>query len=592
MCGISGIVAPNAKRYLSRSKKMASSLAHRGPDGTNIEIFENCILSQNALRIIDLTETGKQPMHSKTSGACVTFNGEIYGYKEIKEKLNYKFVTSSDTEVILALYDLFEEASVKKLPGMFAFAIWDDKKQKLFCARDRFGEKPFFYSFGPAGEFIFASEIKAILASRLVNPILDLNSVSHYLKYLYVPPNKTIYKNIFVLPPGHSLTFQKTKIEIQKYWQLPPEDGQISLSDAVSEFRELLDSSVKKQLISDVPLGVFLSGGLDSSTIVAIASKYKTHLKTFSLGFEEGRDELPYAKEVAKKFETDHKILTPPKTEIAELFIKMQEIYDEPFADSSNIPTYILSKLARKEVTVALSGDGGDELLGGYSHYLPVSKMDDVSLLFNLLSNLKMPFPKSVRTYIKAADYKKNFSSKIEAHEHQRSYFSNIDLINLQLQSVPAQKESDMLKWDIKSYLPGDILVKTDRASMSNSLEIRSPFLDKDVAEFCLKLPLNLKLSKTKDKLLLREAFEKSWPKSVRTRGKLGFGAPVSKWLKLPKMQILKKEYLKNKNKKIFTLFPYDTIQQYIMEDNYQTWIMLTFSVWLEKHDYSVASRF
>jgi asparagine synthase (glutamine-hydrolysing) len=306
MCAISGIVAKDSKRFRRELALMVESLDHRGPDGNGTFFFKNCAISNNRLAIVDLS-TGDQPMLSPKKNTGLVFNGEIYGYQEIKDKLRgYKFTTTSDTEVVLALYEKYGYQMAEKLPGMFALAIWDEKKDELICFRDRFGEKPFYYARGKNGEFIFASEIKAILKTGLVRPIIDPASLSHYLQYLYVPKDKSIYSNIHVLPPAHGLVFSKGKLKIWKYWAPGKITQQYNLDEAAEHFEILFRQAVSRQLIADVPVGALLSGGLDSSSVIAIASQQKANLSTFSFGFEGGRNELSYAREAAKKYKTNH----------------------------------------------------------------------------------------------------------------------------------------------------------------------------------------------------------------------------------------------------------------------------------------------
>ncbi len=586
MCGILGIVTTNPeKERIART--MAQSIAYRGPDAKGFENFTHCILGHCRLSIVDLS-TGAQPMFNHTGDVALTFNGEIYGYKDIKNKLSYPFKTTSDTEVILALYEKYGSDLTPHLPGMFAFAIWDEKKQTLFAARDRFGEKPFYYAHGKNGEFIFSSEIKAILASGLVDPEIDPDSVSHYLRKLYVHPYKTIYKNIHTLPPAHSLVYQDGKTEIKKYWHLPEVRNDISLEDALPEFKRLLTHAVEKQLVADVPVGAFLSGGLDSTTIVGLASQFTKKIKTFSFGFEGTKNELGFAKMASDAFQTEHYELHDHQHNIADLIMKMTTVYDEPFADSSNISTYLVSELAAQHVKVALTGDGGDELLGGYGWYKSLIGIKNKkpfdshakSLLFKVLAKgamrLNLKNKVDIISESRRLHYSLNYSDIISAHRSSNVYFKE----NI-LPHTPDFKildtVDDALRDDIEDYMPGDILVKIDRASMAHSLELRSPFLDVPFAEFAASLPFSLKLNKDEDKILLRKAFADMWPEEIRKRGKLGFGAPVSLWLKKPEVQALVREYLGDKNKKI-----YQYVSPDIKHSDYKTWILLTLSLWLE----------
>lgn len=620
MCGIAGIVAENSKRYEVRLRGMTEKLTHRGPDAEGFYFFENCALGHRRLSIIDL-KTGDQPMTIDnivssqdprfrfSAGAldasklAVVFNGEIYGYKEIKKQLSdYKFQTTSDTEVILALYQKYGEEMMPYLPGMFAFALWDDREQKLFCARDRFGEKPFYYARGKNEEFIFASEIKAIIASGLINPVLDLKSIACYLKHLYIYPTRTTYRNVYILPAGHKLIWKNGKVKIERYWRLPAVDKKITLDEATSVFKDLLNKAVQRQLVADVPLGALLSGGLDSSTIVAIASKFKPKIKTFSFAFRDSINEAPFAREIAIKYDTDHIELFDDREDLGELLIKMQEIYDEPFGDSSNIPTYLISKLARRHTKVVLTGDGGDELFGGYGWYKPFLYINSNGGAF-LRSELARFVSRALRRIsgsnlllqkVMGARFKKEFSSAIEVHlVGENVILSNKEIGDLGLEGFdekmsyqPGWQETndlnDIFRCDLENYITGDILVKTDRASMANGLELRAPFLDIDFASFCVSLPYQLKVSKESDKIILRRAVGDLWTRSIGKRAKQGFGAPIAKWLNDKSVAALKEDYLRNPKRKIFDIISFGAVQSLSAKNNYKTWALLNLSLWLE----------
>lgn len=606
MCGITGIVAKNSREYQNRIEKMVQALAHRGPDENGIVYYENCALGHTRLSIIDLS-SGKQPMVGNNSYIAITFNGEIYGYNSIKDELSdYPFKTKSDTEIILALYEKYGRDMLPKLPGMFAFAIWNDEKGELFAARDRFGEKPFYYALGNNGELVFASEIKAILASELVKPVLDSESLNHYLKRLYVHPHKTIYKNIFSLPPACSLSFKDNSIKIDRYWKLPEINQNISIDEAKEKFEYLLDQAVQKQMVSDVPLGVFLSGGLDSSTVVALASKYKKDLMTISFGFD-GYSELPYAQEISNIYNTNHIELHDDNIDIADLLMEMQNIYDEPFADSSNIPTYLISKLARKHATVMLGGDAGDELLAGYTTwYRPLYYMKEFKKKSPLSLNLEFYFNYLLDRLFKIKDndfiYKrtglslaKNYETLEQAHYTRNTFYNSEQIKNIALYDFKENSETDkfrhnsfdeVLKADIENYMAGDILVKTDRAAMASALELRAPFLDVDFASFCISLPYSLKINKERDKVILREVFENKWGESVRKRSKAGFGAPVSSWLKRDSLSKLKHNYLDDREQKIFKFISFEASREFVLRNDYHSWILLVLAIWMDKHEF------
>jgi asparagine synthase (glutamine-hydrolysing) len=606
MCGIAGIVAPEARSYADALQRMVDRLGHRGPDGPGQYCFDRCALGHTRLSIVDL-RCGQQPMLSPIAPVGITFNGEIYGYKPIRSSLeaNFPFRTTSDTEVVLALYERHGPQLLAHLPGMFAFALWDDAAQELLCARDRCGEKPFYYAFGPQGELIFASEIKALLASGLIVPVLNTDAVAHYLKYLYVHPHQTIYQNIHTLPPAHMLRYKDGKLTVERYWRLPPVNEQIGLSEATEQFRQLFDQAVAKQLVADVPVGAFLSGGLDSTSIVAAASRHQACLQSFSFGFESAVNELPFAREVARQYGTEHTELADDRADLAELLVTMQTVYDEPFADSSNIPTYLIARQARRHVKVVLTGDGGDELLGGYSWYKPLLHMqgrnaDRAWWLFmlraanQLATRLGRPHQRFLHERIGGVVLRRSYRSVAAAHLGQRQYFGDADLASFGLR-VPAAETfepaqhtraslDDVLRMDLQDYMPGDILVKIDRASMAHGLELRAPFLDVDLVSFCVALPYRLKITSIADKLILRRAFEASWPASVRARGKQGFGAPVQEWLKRAPVRALKQQYLDDPRQKLFTLLPFEQTRAAAQRDDYRTWILLVLALWLDQH--------
>ncbi len=595
----------SAELNLQQLDRMIHSLHHRGPDGFGKTIFKTCLLGHTRLSVIDLT-TGHQPMRSALSDKTIVFNGEMYGFQKIRAELSsYPFNTTSDTEVILALYEEKGPDCLAMVPGMFAFAIWDDTNQTLFAARDRLGENPFYYAFGKEGEFIFASEIKAIIASGLIEPELDLSSLEHYLKYLYVNPSKTIYQNIHTLPPGHLLIWSDGDVKVRRYWSAIVPLQQISLESAVTEFCYLLEQAVTDQMVSDVPIGAFLSGGLDSSTIVALASRQKSNLLTFSFGFGDAINELPYALSIAERYGTNHKELTPNTFDLSDLIVRMADIYDEPFADSSNFPTYLISEQARKYVKVVLTRDGANELLGGYTWwYRP--------LLQYINTHSKNPKEQLIRFTARiAAELASRMNIRLpgmgriqhlryrtvkEAYKGKTPLFSDNELLRLCRFSLKKHTYDSPLHWDstnsvndallmdIENYLPGDSLVKIDRASMAHGLELRAPFLDIKVASFCLSLPGTLKISEEEDKIFIRRAFKEEWTDIIRKRGKQGFGAPVEIWLKDEGIQDLIKKYLQDPNAKVFRYLAFDPVQVITKECSYQLWTLLVLSIWLEKN--------
>lgn len=595
MCGIAGIITSNAKNYSENLQKMTDAIAYRGPDSAHQEFYENAALGHRRLSIIDLSENGNQPMFSDTKNECIVLNGEIYGYLDIKKNYSdYPFRGTTDTEVILAMYQKQGNSLLNELPGMFAFAIWDEKKQELFCARDRFGEKPFYYAFGKKGEFIFASEIKAILASGLVKPEIDKAQIAYYLKNGYIHPHKSIYKNIFNLKPAHQLHYKNGKVGTKPYWKIPTETSNLNLDESIEKFQFLLDNAVKKQMIADVPVGSFLSGGLDSSTIVAIASKYKKNLKTLVYGFETGDlNEMPYAKAIADKYETDHHILLDRKQKISETLQEVFSYMDEPLMDSSLLPTHLIFKEASKNLKVVLSGDVGDELFGGYTFYKYNIDLSQKGYYPSLISKMLI-FSHKFRDVGSERLLRAKYSDSIDFHQNKvRNHFSPAEIKKLGItEDIPLQDFSfkanpedfnDLMRIDLEKYVPGNMLLKGDRTAMHNSVEARIPFLDKDFAEFCIQMPWQFKVNKSEDKIILRKAYSKAWTEEIAKRGKNGFAASVKEWFKEPELQELSKNLLENKNSTIFKYLNFNEVQK-TLNEQLQHWSLLVLALWFQNH--------
>jgi asparagine synthase (glutamine-hydrolysing) len=605
MCGIAGIVAADGPAHRARVAAMVAELRHRGPDDEGIRVFDRCALGHARLSIVD-PAAGHQPMDSPVGAASIVFNGEIYGYREIRDRLQaFPFRTRSDTEVILALYHRYGAKLLEHLPGMFAFALWDDAHGSLLCARDRFGEKPLYFAVGQDGAFVFASEIKAVLASGLVRPVLDRSALAHYLQYLYVPPDRTIYVNVHTLPPAHALAWRDGKLSVQRYWDLPERTPDVGLSDAAERIDGLIAAAVGRQLVADVPVGAFLSGGMDSSTVVAAAARHGGRVKTFSFAFEAGRvDERAFARPVAARYGCDHHELVDADSDIAELLVTMQRVYDEPFADSSNIATYLIARLAREQVKVVLTGDGGDELFGGYSEwYRPLRWMESIPAAAVALAPVVRRFVRlgaalagkrgsdGTRAFLTGLDLRRRHASPAAAHQARKRYFSDADLGALGLvpgtapepaRTYPDDPVDAALRTDLVSYLPGDILVKTDRASMAHGLELRAPLLDVALATFCVGLPSRLKVQSGADKVVLRAATRSLLPEAVLARPKQGFGAPVGEWLRRKPVADLKAAYLNDPTRRIFDLLPFDATRRHVQGDDYRAWILLVLALWAE----------
>lgn len=599
---------------------MNGAVSHRGPDDQGIFTDKNVGLGHARLSIIDLSPAGHQPMPDDTGRFWIVFNGEIYNFLELRKELEnagVKFRSKTDTEVIIHLYKKYGVDCLKLLRGMFAFAIWDKEKQVLFLARDRVGKKPLkYYSDGKV--FLFASELKAILQNPEVKKEIDWPAIDEYLTYQYVPHPKTGFKNIFKLEPGHYLLIKSDgTIKKEKYWQI---DYSKKLNLSESEWEkavlEKLKESVKTRLISDVPLGAHLSGGIDSSVIVALmAGEMKEPVKTFSIGFkEDDYNELPYARLVAEKYKTEHQefIIEPNAIEILK---KLAYHYEEPYADSSALPTWHLSELTKKHVTVALNGDGGDENFVGYGRYnamklfyqlkaLPLkNQMQFLNKHLYRLTGIKI-FRKGWR-FLEA--YGKNpldFYLRIISYLSQddKGLIYGPDLLektgNSRWQSFLEEKFSEaknlekldqILYTDINSYLPDDLLVKVDIASMAHALEIRSPFLDHEFMELTAQIPANLKLKGHNKKYLLKKLAYKLLPKECIDRPKQGFGVPLEYWFRGElenhlKERLLDKSFLDYGFKKEGLEKLITDHKEKRRNNANQLWALLTLSYWLENY--------
>ena len=574
MCGIYGILNFNREpvdRELLQG--MGDVLKHRGPDDEGLylppatyhQLPISMGLGHRRLAIIDL-ETGHQPMHNEDKTVWIVFNGEIYNFRDLRsdlEKRGHKFYTKSDTEVIIHLYEEHGTDCLKFLRGMFAFAIWDEKRERLFLARDRVGQKPLCYAI-QNGQFVFASEIKAILQVPGIKREVNLEAMHHYLTYQYVPSPLTMFQGIRKLPPAHFLIWEKGRISIRRYWKLNfREKANMTEREYEERILNLLEESVKLRLVSDVPLGVFLSGGIDSTAVVGMMAKLLDRpVKTFSIGFEEqAYDELRFARIAAKHFGADHHEFIV-KPDAIEILPKLIWHYNEPFADSSAIPTYYVARETKEHVTVALNGDGGDESFGGYPRYhavrlaqffdktpnwlrrrlvraiadrLPESSEQKTMWRRSkrFLGGVSLPPERRYVHWICFFDNERK--SQLYSSEMKRA-IDGIDSFQISENLYGKADDSDFLDKtfyvDIMTYLPDDLLVKMDIATMSNSLEARSPFLDHKLMEFSASIPSSLKLRGLTSKYILKKALREVPPPQIMRRGKMGFGVPIAHWFR------------------------------------------------------------
>ena len=567
MCGIVGRFnfRSGARVELQLLKKMSDLLAHRGPDGEGTYIAGPVGFGHRRLAVIDLTSAAHQPMVSENGESCITYNGEIYNYQELKKNLQsygYRFQSQSDTEVVLASYLHYGVKCLDHLRGMFAFAIWDAREKTLFIARDRIGKKPLYYWEDQDG-LAFSSEPKAFLADPTFKAEANVEAISHYLTLQYIPDPYSAFMGIAKLPPAHYMIVQDGKIKVEQYWRLSYENSFVgTIEEAEQQLLEKLTEAVKIRLVSDVPLGAFLSGGIDSSVVVSLMFQLGVSpLKTFSIGFEQAEyNELSYARLVANRFETDHhEFMVNPKA--TENFPKLVWHYNEPFGDSSGIPSFYLAELTRQHVTVALNGDGGDENLAGYDRYfanvignycdhLPSILRRGLSLIGYFLPEPReaKALPGRVKKFLSVlgeapenryARWLSQFSSSLKQRVCTRDFLREAGEKKSEQIISDFYDNSDaidfidaMLNVDVKTYLPGDLLVKVDRATMAYGLEARSPFLDQNIMEFCASLPSHMKLRNCVKKLVLKNISRQMLPEEIIRRPKMGFGVPIDHWLR------------------------------------------------------------
>jgi asparagine synthase (glutamine-hydrolysing) len=567
MCGIAGFIdiesASAIRGHGERARlldRMCRVIAHRGPDDQGVLIEDGVALGMRRLSIIDLAG-GHQPISGEDGSVNIVFNGEIYNYRELQTELEscgHRFQTKSDTEAIVHAYEEYGHGCVNKLRGMFAFAIWDRHSRSLFIARDRVGKKPLYYTFTARQTLVFGSELKSLLQHPDVCREISLEALDAYFTLGYVPDPLTIFRDVHKLPPGHYLVFENGQIKVKQYWDFNFEtDGSLQEEDYVSELRRLLDESVKLRLVADVPLGAFLSGGIDSSTIVGLMAGHMSRpVKTFSIGFhEDSYNELKYARLTAERFGTDHHefFVTP---DICEIVDQLVWHFDEPFADSSAIPTFIVSKLAREHVKVVLSGDGGDELFAGYTRYVIEKKRDIFSRVPRFVrKGVLHPLSKCLPHNARGRNFIHNVAlDPIDRYLDSMSTFSGLNRRLLYAEEMRrfVQREGDtvrsfreyaaniktgnqidkLLYIDSKTYLPGDILTKIDRMSMAASLEARVPLLDHKLIEFVARVPASLKLCGYETKYLLKKAVaDVVVPEAILNRPKQGFGVPMKEWI-------------------------------------------------------------
>jgi asparagine synthase (glutamine-hydrolysing) len=625
VCGISGFVSlANQQADGEIVRRMTATLRHRGPDDEGFYVAGPVALGHRRLRIIDL-ETGRQPIANETETVQVILNGEIYNFAEVRSWLQergHRFKTLSDTEVIVHAYEELGEECVTRFNGMFAFALWDEEREALFLARDRMGEKPLYYT-EQDGWFIFGSELRAVLEHPGVRRELDLLGFSRYLTSGYVPDPHTMFRNIHKLPPGHFMSVASGKTRVARYWDIPIHaDRQYSEDELAELLWERLCRSVQRRLVSDVPVGVFLSGGVDSAAIVAAAASVApaAPLTTFSMGFEEASyDETPYARAVAERFGMHHEqVMFTPDVARAEV-PGLGRLLDEPLADPSFLPTVILARHARQTVTVTLGGDGGDELWGGYPTFLAVPGAAWISRLprpvLDAVARIVERLPSSakygsidflLKQFVRGLGYPPDVQAQILMGGFTRpeqagllagpvqvalGQFNPYDDIDEIMTGAGAAHPVDRLSYHhCKLYLAGRTLVKMDRATMAVGLEARAPFLDHTFVEFACSVPARLKVKRWTTKYLLKRALAGRVPEAILRRRKQGFGVPIGRWLRGPLRPLLENILHRDRLRRV-GLFSPDEVGRLVHEhvtgvQNHQRslWTLLTFELWREAY--------
>ena len=615
MCGLLGIVDYKKSINASLFNEMLNSLKHRGPDDEGVEVFSldlcSIFLGHRRLSIIDISSNGHQPMLYEH--LAIIYNGEVYNFKDIRQDLiseGYSFDSNSDTEVILKSYHFWGVDCVERFRGMFAFAVYDSEQQEVIIFRDRAGVKPLYYS-QTNNALIFSSELRPLLNYPDFNKEIDFEAVSSYLQFGYIHAPKTIFKTVQKLLPGHYLKYDiESKILVKEcYWNINNfYENQVATDNVVDELESIITEAFNLRMIADVPVGVFLSGGIDSSLVAAIVQKYsKIPINTFTIGFEDKKyDESNYAKEIAKYLGTNHTELICKKEDALAIITKLPKIFDEPFADSSAIPTVLVSELAKKQVSVVLSGDGGDELFCGYPSYVLMEKR------FKLLS--KVPFRKKLRKisnifsvsifiqnkingklYNKAIKFKNmlDHDDIVNTFKVANSVFSKDEIKGLIREGyffskdIPATTSNleKMMISDFKGYLPDDLMVKIDRSTMSVSLEGREPLLDHKIIEFAASLPVSYK----KNKEILKSILGHYIPEELFLRKKQGFGIPINSWLRKD-LKYLVDKYLSEELIKEYDVFNYDYVLRLLelfyaeKNDDSKIWVLLMFQMWFSEN--------
>jgi len=595
MCAISGYYSDIYKTSPDEFKLALNSMTHRGPDATDTYCYKNLFVGHNRLSIIDLSNQANQPMHSDCGKYIIVFNGEIYNYKELQKQYNIKQSTNSDTETLLKLYSIVGEKLPELLNGMFAFAIYDKNKNEIFIARDKFGIKPLFY-YCDDSVFAFSSELKALLNYKYIKSKIKLNylSIKRYLHLGYIPSPLTIYNNIYKFPASTFAVYKNNNLKFEKYYDFEntiSNDVLKNENDALNKLETLLTDSIKIRLQCDVAFGTLLSGGNDSGLITALAAKNSSSkINTYTIGFsEQSYNEAPFAKQIANYLNTTHHEFIVSENDAIKLIPEILTSYDEPFADSSALPTMLVSKMASNNVKMVLSGDGGDELFHGYGAYKWANRFSNTAFSLSrktIANTLKygnnrqkrvshlLSYNNNYNIYSHIFSQEQYFFSEPEINQICNSPITNCNDFDFKTPELkrklsPAEKQS---LFDLNYYLPDDLLVKVDRASMKYSLEVRVPFLDYRIVEFAYNLHHSLKINNNEQKYILKKLLYKHVPQDLYNRNKKGFSIPLNNWLKHDLKYLIDDNLNKNEIEK-HNIFDYNEvfllIKKFENGDNY-----------------------
>jgi asparagine synthase (glutamine-hydrolysing) len=602
VCGIAGLYSPDGAPNPELVDAMRAAIVHRGPDEGSTDVFGHCVLGHQRLRVIDLA-TGYQPVTNESGEVAAVFNGEIYNFRVLREELGaHEIRGTGDTPVLPHLYEESGPRFVERLHGMFAVALWDSGRERLVLARDRLGKKPLLWTRLPDGTLAFASELRALLRLPGLSREVDLDAIDGYLALQYVPGARTALRGVNKLPPGHLLVAEGESVQVERYWQPQPAEPSRTDEEWLERVRDTVGDAVRKRLVADVPLGALLSGGIDSSIVVALMAQASSQpVRTFTVGFSDARyDERPYARAVAERYATVHEELEL-REDVAGTLPRLAAAYDEPLGDEAAFPTFLIAEQARRHVTVALAGDGGDEAFAGYERYMayrlaarvpgPAARLAGAAIrsVSTARREPRSPLFRAGRFLeVAAAPARERYTRLMEVFplEARRALWADSQRAQ-QVHLEPSRPGIAGLQLlDLETYLPGDLLLKADIATMAHSLELRSPFLDHDVVALGLALPDSLKVRGREGKVALRRAFGSDLPADVARRGKTGFGVPLGRWFREDLRELAHDLLLTDRG-----WFRPDEVRRLLREHEsgevdhgHRLWCLLMLELWVREH--------